>query len=201
MVVPARSPAAHWSMTQISAKPTTDVHRFSHRSSRRLEVTRPRPRFYARACAVLTRAGGLAHSSSAASRMMSRDGPRPTRSPLDAQARVLARRAATAVHCTERMHGTATQDHAARALHGEAVSGRKPLRLRQFGQIGAAGFEPTTSCSQSRRSTKLSYAPRGEQCTACGARFPDGSRIPARHRHSAAAPCAPPPASDESECP
>src|SRR5688500_2756307 len=26
-------------------------------------------------------------------------------------------------------------------------------------RIGAAGFEPTTSCTQSRRSTKLSYAP------------------------------------------
>ncbi len=25
--------------------------------------------------------------------------------------------------------------------------------------VGVAGFEPTTSCSQSRRSTKLSYTP------------------------------------------
>jgi hypothetical protein len=25
--------------------------------------------------------------------------------------------------------------------------------------VGATGFEPATSCSQSRRSTKLSYAP------------------------------------------
>jgi hypothetical protein len=30
-----------------------------------------------------------------------------------------------------------------------------------FQTIGAPGFEPGTSCSQSRRATKLRYAPRG----------------------------------------
>lgn len=28
------------------------------------------------------------------------------------------------------------------------------------GVVGAAGFEPTISCSQSRRATKLRYAPK-----------------------------------------
>ena len=145
---------------------------------------------------------------SAAPRMVSRDGPRPTRSPVDAQARVLARRAAAAVHCTERLHGTATQNHAARALHGEAVCGRKPLRLRHIRRIGAAGFEPTTSCSQSRRSTKLSYAPRREQCTACGARFPVSAQVWLRQSPvlpvppvAPASPCAPPRALGDSGWP
>jgi hypothetical protein len=30
--------------------------------------------------------------------------------------------------------------------------------------IGATGFEPAASCSQSRRSAKLSYAPRSGDC-------------------------------------
>lgn len=35
-----------------------------------------------------------------------------------------------------------------------------PTELRaQIKMVGVAGFEPTTSCSQSRRSTKLSYTP------------------------------------------
>src|SRR5699024_5745257 len=32
-------------------------------------------------------------------------------------------------------------------------------RLRARTVVGATGFEPATSCSQSRRSTKLNYAP------------------------------------------
>ena len=32
-------------------------------------------------------------------------------------------------------------------------------RRTAFEEIGATGFEPATSCSQSRHSTKLSYAP------------------------------------------
>jgi hypothetical protein len=31
--------------------------------------------------------------------------------------------------------------------------------------IGAPGFEPGTSCSQSRRDTRLRYAPRASECT------------------------------------
>ena len=47
-------------------------------------------------------------------------------------------------------------DHrATRRSHQRKPPQRRPLKHR----IGAAGFEPTTSCSQSRRSTKLSYAP------------------------------------------
>jgi hypothetical protein len=33
--------------------------------------------------------------------------------------------------------------------------------LQRFMLVGAARFELTTSCSQSRRSTRLSYAPNG----------------------------------------
>jgi hypothetical protein len=36
---------------------------------------------------------------------------------------------------------------------------RKPLSEKGL-EVGATGFEPATSCSQSRRSTKLSYTPK-----------------------------------------
>lgn len=34
--------------------------------------------------------------------------------------------------------------------------------------VGAAGFEPTISCSQSRRATKLRYTPRRNERVAAG---------------------------------
>lgn len=34
--------------------------------------------------------------------------------------------------------------------------------------VGAAGFEPTISCSQSRRATKLRYTPRRNERVATG---------------------------------
>src|ERR1700750_559789 len=34
----------------------------------------------------------------------------------------------------------------------------------QAHQVGAPGFEPGTSCSQSRRDTRLRYAPRASEC-------------------------------------
>ncbi len=35
----------------------------------------------------------------------------------------------------------------------------QPLICQYFYLVGAAGFEPATSCSQSKRATKLRYAP------------------------------------------
>lgn len=34
-----------------------------------------------------------------------------------------------------------------------------PAKFKLFRMVGAAGFEPATSCSQSRRATRLRYAP------------------------------------------
>ena len=45
---------------------------------------------------------------------------------------------------------------AASARHFQCGSTHKLLKPKM---VGAAGFEPTTSCSQSRRSTRLSHAP------------------------------------------
>jgi hypothetical protein len=36
---------------------------------------------------------------------------------------------------------------------------RKPLQRWKLNQVGATGFEPAISCSQSRRDTGLRYAP------------------------------------------
>ena len=47
------------------------------------------------------------------------------------------------------------------ALECRLTHKKNPPFRAGFLFIGAARFELTTSCSQSRRSTKLSYAPRG----------------------------------------
>ena len=38
--------------------------------------------------------------------------------------------------------------------------------------VGARGFEPPTSCSQSKHSTRLSYAPEDANCSAYSCRLP-----------------------------
>src|SRR5690606_28381548 len=47
-------------------------------------------------------------------------------------------------------------------------SGGRPLVSAGFGNpmVGARGFEPPTSCSQSKHSTRLSYAPEDANCSA-----------------------------------
>ena len=45
-----------------------------------------------------------------------------------------------------------------RRLYVEVAEGHLPQRK----MVGAIGFEPTTSWSQTRRSTRLSYAPKKE---------------------------------------
>ncbi len=50
---------------------------------------------------------------------------------------------------------------------------KKPQVLSTCGfMVGAAGFEPTTSCSQSRRDTGLRYAPKKSYCGERGIRTP-----------------------------
>src|SRR5690242_8014615 len=47
-----------------------------------------------------------------------------------------------------------------------SVSAETTATLLQAHQVGAPGFEPGTSCSQSRRDTRLRYAPqRALQCS------------------------------------
>src|SRR6185312_13689392 len=46
------------------------------------------------------------------------------------------------------------------ALHARWCRIRSAFAL----QVGAPGFEPGTSCSQSRRDTRLRYAPRAFEC-------------------------------------
>src|SRR3954463_140164 len=41
----------------------------------------------------------------------------------------------------------------------------RPALLASSCQVGAPGFEPGTSCSQSRRDTRLRYAPRADECS------------------------------------
>ena len=44
-------------------------------------------------------------------------------------------------------------------------SGRVPDPEKGSDLVGAAGFEPATSCSQSRRAAKLRYAPMSSSAT------------------------------------
>jgi hypothetical protein len=52
--------------------------------------------------------------------------------------------------------------------HKPRMYKKKAFRFRRKAHtptsIGATGFEPAPSCSQSRRSAKLSYAPRSGDC-------------------------------------
>ena len=59
-----------------------------------------------------------------------------------------------------------------------------PKRGNELAEIGATGFEPATSCSQSTRSTKLSYAPwRVGVVSAISARRSRAAPSPAIPRH------------------
>src|SRR5262245_23140323 len=57
-------------------------------------------------------------------------------------------------------------------------------------EVGAPGFEPGTSCSQSRRDTRLRYAPQAFQCIrrqkqnqlADASREARGARVPTRSK-------------------
>jgi hypothetical protein len=51
-----------------------------------------------------------------------------------------------------------------RFIHNGSASYAAPW-YRPVTTVGAPGFEPGTSCSQSRRDTRLRYAPRAFQCT------------------------------------
>ena len=53
------------------------------------------------------------------------------------------------------------------------------LCLLMLHMVGAIGFEPTASCSRSRRSTGLSHAPKSRNL-----RIPAASNIPKTHFHS-----------------
>ncbi len=50
-----------------------------------------------------------------------------------------------------------------------------PLRVDLLGLVGAAGLEPATFCSQSRRATKLRHAPIGSMLS----RVPESVKRPA----------------------
>ena len=43
--------------------------------------------------------------------------------------------------------------------------GKLPPDCEATLEVGAPGFEPGTSCSQSRRDTRLRYAPRALECS------------------------------------
>ena len=68
-----------------------------------------------------------------------------------------------------------------------------PDRLPGSGLVGARGFEPPTSCSQSKHSTRLSYAPENRDCSAkarcCAARSASAaSRVSTIRRSSGSVP-------------
>lgn len=51
-----------------------------------------------------------------------------------------------------------------RRLRATHEKSRNKMRLLKL-LVGATGFEPTTSCSQSKHSTRLSYAPNAQDYT------------------------------------
>ncbi len=58
-------------------------------------------------------------------------------------------------------HGAPGGPVQGRGAH-RAASGAEPYQRKYlFYMVGVTGFEPATSCSRSKRSTKLSYTPMG----------------------------------------
>src|SRR5581483_7959503 len=91
----------------------------------------------------------------------------------------------TTLTCTtDQLHQRATHHHAVRDRSNTAGPARQegiepPTHslegccsiqlsywrfMQMVPQVGAPGFEPGTSCSQSRRDTRLRYAPRAFEC-------------------------------------